>query len=255
VSQVSPARAGGRARGAQEEPGLAAVRLTLLDGFELTRDRVAIPLPFALERLLAFLALHGQPLLRTYVACNLWPDTTEDRAHASLRSALWRLNRRGPLVVDADGSRLRLGPAVAVDFHAARDLARRLVAGEGDGASVDDAMQLIADLLPDWYDDWVLLEREGFRQLRLRALDALCGNLMRRGRLDDALAVGHAALAAEPLRESAHRTLIRIHLSEGNACEALRQYRLCRRLLGSLGIEPSEQMAELLGGLATEAEA
>ncbi|HZT16944.1 MAG TPA: BTAD domain-containing putative transcriptional regulator [Gaiellaceae bacterium] len=253
MSQVSPARAGGRGRSARKAPPSHAVRLALLNGFELSRDGVSIPLPFALQRLLAFLALHGQPLLRTYVACNLWPDTTEERAHASLRSALWRLNRRGPLVVDADGARLQLGTAVDVDFRAARDLARRLVAETVDDATVENAEQLFDDLLPDWYDDWVLLEREGFRQLRLRALDALCGQLMRRGRLDDALAVGYAALAAEPLRESAHRTLMRIHLNEGNACEALRQYRLCRRLLGELGIEPSRQMGELVDGLVTEA--
>jgi DNA-binding SARP family transcriptional activator len=107
-----------------------------------------------------------------------------------------------------------------------------------------------ADVLPDWYDDWVLLERERFRQLRIRALDRLCESLAGRRRSAEALEVGLAAVAIEPLRESAHRALVRIHLSDGNACEALRQYGLCRRLLGEqLGIEPSDQMEELVRGL------
>ena len=44
----------------------------------------------------------------------------------------------------------------------------------------------MGELLPDWYDDWVLLERERFRQLRLHALDALCDDLTRAGRHWDA---------------------------------------------------------------------
>lgn len=251
MSQASPVQAGSRGRSVRSERRPGAVRLTLLNGFELTRGGIPVPLPLAVQRLLAFLALHPQPLLRTYVACNLWPDTTEERAHASLRSALWRLNRCGRLVVGADGPRLRLEPAVAVDLHAARELARQVLAGGCDGGpGVAEASRLYDDLLPDWYEDWVLLEREEFRQLRLRALEALCDRLARDGQVDEALEVGYATLSAEPLRESAHRMLIRIHLAEGNAGEALRQYRLCRRLLGELGLEPSAQMQELLAGMA-----
>ena len=58
------------------------------------------------------------------------------------------------------------------------------------------------------------------------------------------------ALVGEPLRESAHRALVAFHLAEGNAAEALRQFRLCRRLLlEQLGVEPSPLMLELVAGL------
>jgi DNA-binding SARP family transcriptional activator len=57
-------------------------------------------------------------------------------------------------------------------------------------------------------------------------------------------------VAAEPLRESAHRALIGAHLAEGNPGEALRQYQLFRGLLGrELGIEPSPRIRALLAGL------
>ena len=67
------------------------------------------------------------------------------------------------------------------------------------------------------------------------------------GRLKEALDVGLAAVAGEPLRESAQRALVRVHLAEGNVGEAIRQYRLYRRLLSEqLGIEPSRLMEDLV---------
>lgn len=202
------------------------------------------------QRLLAFLALHPRPLLRPYVAGTLWPETSEERAHASLRSALWRLHGCGYRLVEASGPRLKLGTVVTVDLQASEALARRVLDEADEDAIVADPSLLFADLLPDWYEDWVLLEQERFRNLRLRSLETLCDRLMRAGRLGQAFEVGLAALAAEPLRESAHRALVRIHLAEGNAGEALRQYRLCRRLLGEkLGIGPSEQMERLVSSV------
>ena len=54
----------------------------------------------------------------------------------------------------------------------------------------------------------------------------------------------------EPLRESSHRLLIRIHLTEGNAAEAIREFKLCGRLFrDQLGLEPSPQLAELVANL------
>jgi DNA-binding SARP family transcriptional activator len=251
LSQTSVARlTDRRTRGAP--PGVA--RLTLLNAFELRNNQTSVPVPMSAQRLLAFLALHPHPLLRSFVAGTLWPETTEERAHASLRSALWRLHRLGCELVEATGARLRLGAAVEIDLRASEAFARRLLDDTDSGPLVADPTPLCGDLLPDWYDEWLLLEQESFRQLRLRGLDALCQRLIQADRLAEAHEVGLAALSAEPLRESAHRALVRIHLAEGNAAEALRQYRLCRRLLGEhLGIEPSEQM-ELLVGSVTAVE-
>ena len=35
----------------------------------------------------------------------------------------------------------------------------------------------LGDLLPDWYDDWLVLERERLRELRVRALERVCERL------------------------------------------------------------------------------
>jgi DNA-binding SARP family transcriptional activator len=229
----------------------ASVRLRLLNAFELICDGGPVPLPMSAQRVVAFLALHDRPLLRSYVAGSLWLDTTDERAQANLRSALWRLHRCSHQLVEAAGQRLALGTEIEVDLRVAEVLARRALRENAPEDLELDAALLASDLLPDWYDDWVLLEREQFRQLRLHALDVLCERLTREGRLGEALDVGLTALVGEPLRESAHRAVIRIHLADGNRGEAMRQYRLCRRLLGELGIQPSGQTEALAREVTT----
>ena len=108
-------------------------------------------------------------------------------------------------------------------------------------------MGLRGDLLPGWYDDWVLLERERLRQVRLQALEAVAARLASLGRHGEALQAAHAAIRAEPLRESAHRLMVRIHLAEGNVAEAVRAYELFRTMLEhELGVPPSELMTRLV---------
>jgi DNA-binding SARP family transcriptional activator len=51
----------------------------------------------------------------------------------------------------------------------------------------------------------------------------------------------------EPLRESAHRALVRVHLAQGNVAEAVRAYESFRALLAAdLGVEPTAQMDALV---------
>ena len=237
---------------AADEAGgsVAGIRLRLLHAFALECDGVTVQLPASAQRVLAFLALHEHPVRRSYVAGSLWLDSPEERAYANLRSALWRLRRLGSRLVEADGTALSLGRDVRVDLRESEQLARRAVARDRTEDLACDLKLFGSDLLPDWYEDWVLIEREHYRQLRLHALDALCEQLTAAGRLDEALEAGLAAVAGEPLRESAQRALIRVHLAEGNGGEAIRQYRLYRHLLTEhLGIEPSALMEELVGDL------
>ena len=243
VTSAARARTPGRRTRRPAEASLA-----LLGAFELQCDGRRVSLPLSAQRLLAFVALHERPLLRVYVAGTLWIDAPEERAGASLRSSLWRLNRPGHRLVEATSTHLRLAPELDVDLRRALGLAHRLLDGTASSADLDSAETALAgELLPDWYDDWLLFERERFRQLSLHALEALAEQLAAAGRLARSLEAALSAVRSEPLRESAHRALIRVHLAEGNRNEALRQYELCRRLLrDGLGVEPSAQLDELL---------
>lgn len=229
------------------------VELGLLRGFRILHQDTAVTLPLGAQRLLAFLALHNRPVLRGSVAGALWQDTTERRAGANLRSALWRLNQPGLHLVTATATSLGLDPQVGVDLHRVEELAHALLDRR---VACDDmnrpAQSLSGDFLPDWTDDWVLIERERFRQLRLHALEALCEELTLAGRFGQAVDAGLAAVAGEPLRESAHRAVIKAYLAEGNRGEALRQYELYRTLAHTeLRVAPSARMRALFAAAGT----
>lgn len=203
------------------------------------------------QRLLAFLALHERAVTRTALAGNMWPDVPESRANASLRSALSRMEgtSRDSIVVSFHD--LQLAEDVDVDVRESRALAGRLLDVDAESRKEDMGAGAIsalsADVLPDWYEDWAVLETEDWRQLRLHALEALAGRLTAEDRLADAAAAALAAVRAEPLRESARAALIRVHLAEGNQAEALTEYGRYRTLLhAELDIEPTRRLQELV---------
>jgi DNA-binding SARP family transcriptional activator len=219
--------------------------LDLLGGFELRLDGQVVPVTIGSQRLVAFLAFHDRLLPRSYVAGTLWPEVPTGRANANLRAGLWRLPSTCRRLVELSACHLRLTPSVTVDFPAAVALAHRLLERSRDCTEDDLSsaarVMLLDDLLPTWYEeDWVLVERERFRQLRLHALERMCERLTAAGRYGEAIDAGLAAVCAEPLRESAHRVLIKAHIAEGNQVEAGRQYEMIRHLLlDELGVEPS----------------
>jgi DNA-binding SARP family transcriptional activator len=222
--------------------------LQLLDGFEFRCDGHVVDFPLGTQRLIAFLAMHDKPVLRTYVAGCLWLDKSTDRSHANLRSALWRLRNPAGHIVQSRGAHVRLHPSVSVDVRDANALALACIGDKAEIPSAETTRLLLAgDLLPDWYDEWVVVERERMRQLRLHALEALCARLVRERRFAEAVDVGLVAVAAEPLRESTHRALILAHLAEGNGAEAIHQFQLYRTLVwDALGIRPSRLLQNLL---------
>jgi DNA-binding SARP family transcriptional activator len=231
-------------------PGL---HLHMLGGFELFLKGQVLAVTNGAQRLVAFLALHNRLLPRVYVAGVLWPEVPTSRANANLRAGLWRLPASCRRLIDQSGQHLQLAADVKVDFHSAAALAQRLLDDSHSCAAADLGLaarrKLSAELLPTWYDDddWVLVERERFHQLRLHALEALCQRLSAAGRYGEAVDAGLASVVAEPLRESAHRVLIEAHLAEGNYGEATRQYELCRHLLvDELGVQPSNALRELV---------
>jgi DNA-binding SARP family transcriptional activator len=229
-------------------------RLALLGGFGLISGSSVLSVPRASQRLLAFLALQGRTVKRAAVAGVLWPDASESHAYSNLRSALARLRGTARKVLTVGKLELGLAEGITVDVRHAQALAHRLL----DPTATPDpselglaaASALSADLLPDWYDDWALIEAEDWRQLRLHALEALAGRLMVLRRCGEAAAVAAAAVRAEPLRESSRATLIQVHLAQGNQSEAVREFTRYRALLhAELGLEPTYRLRQLVQGL------
>jgi len=151
-------------------------------------------------------------------------------------------------MVEVSGDSLSLAEGVRVDVRELDAWASGVldphVRGE-DVAVPEDALR--GELLPGWCEEWVLLERERLRQRRMHALEALAVKLLAAGRLGEAIQAAYAAVHEEPLRESAHRVVVRVHLAEGNVAEARRACQSFREMLAdTLGIAPTQQMTSLL---------
>jgi DNA-binding SARP family transcriptional activator len=231
-------------------PGLVAggggvasdhLSLELLDGFRLGAGSEQVLLSETAQRLVAFVALGGHPLRRALVAGTLWPEKTESRASANLRSTLWRLNAAGPRpAIVCVGSALALDPNVWVDIVALQRQGWALLdraTGRFPELSTD---WFSKELLPGWYDDWVILERERLGQLQIRFMEALVHNLRERGELARAIDQAMRLVALDPLRERSQLALIQALVAEGSWGRARWQAeQYCELLDGAFGAQAS----------------
>jgi DNA-binding SARP family transcriptional activator len=218
--------------------------IQLLDGFRLTVSGRDIALPVQAQRVLAYLAVVRRPQPRQLLAERLWSDVPNERCQASLRTALWRIRQADHALVQSNRTTVDLDRDVQVDLYDTLDQAHRLLSGDAELVDIDlRAESLRADLLPDWDEDWVLIEREQLRQLRLHALEALSARERDAGRVAYAIHAAQAAIAGEPLRESARAALIEAYFAEGNVAEAHRELdRFSVLLWSELRVRPSASL-------------
>jgi DNA-binding SARP family transcriptional activator len=229
------------------------VELHLLGGFRLLIGGELVHVGKTGERLLAVVACRGRQATRSQIAHALWPDTTSSRAHANLRTALYRLYRRGPGAIHATTSYLQLPVGMQIDLEATTRLANQVLSNDvvTDPALLSGALRanLYDDLLPDWDDEWLSDTQYRYRQLRLTALETLSQHLAAAGHHGAAVQTALAAVQADPLRDSAHEILIRAWLAQGNRHEAITHYTTYRRILrDELGLDPPASIGELLAG-------
>ena len=228
-----------------------AVQLNLIGAFELFVRGRPISMPLGVQRVIAFVALQGRTVARSFVVGNLWPEASEEHARASLRSALWRLRRLESAVLVADAAQIQLARAVRLDTA---DVMNPPVAGADPRSSRRMLPPMYSgELLPGWYDDWVVMARERIRFMQLRALEDMAERSRAEGRLAEAEEAYRAAADLEPFKETVQRGLIKVLLQAGSPGEAIHRYRAYRLLLhDELGVEPSPQMETLLEGVTPE---
>ena len=195
------------------------------------------------RRILAYLALRGQPVARGRASADLWLDVPDDVGRANLRRALWHLPRGW---VSTVGNELVL--EAECDLAQAHSVAARAL--DGQPLTLDEITLLSNDILPGWHEDWVLPAHEAFRSLRVQALEAACRTMAASGSHALATQAGLAAMAAEPLRESAAEALINAHLAQRNRYEALQCFRaLTQRLDYELGVSPDPSLTKRMVGI------
>jgi DNA-binding SARP family transcriptional activator len=226
----------------------APVEICLLGGFRVLKHGSVVGFRTGgkAEALLSTLAVRrGQPVPREAILDTVWPNVDPQMANQSLNSLVYGLNRLlgdaiggANVLVYADGTyRLNIEAGVVVDV----DLFLRLIAtGERCAGEQDEhgAAEAFAQGVELYRGDLTggstvqhVVERERLRVLCLMLLARLADFHFRRRDCTRSLDYAMQLLFMDPCREDAHRMAMQCHVLRGERAQALRQYRVCERIL------------------------
>jgi DNA-binding SARP family transcriptional activator len=235
------------------------LEVKLLGQFSLMRDGCPLSLSSEPARLLlAYLLLHaGKPQSRETLAGLFWPESTEANARSNLRHAIWRLRQAiEPDPAPAPGDTI-LSEGEFIFFNAATpyDLDVDRLANERAEQSLADLLTAVevyeGELLPGYYEPWVILERERLAACFERRMEALLNRLTLAGQWEAVLVWSERWIAQGVAPESAYRAMMRAHAVRGDSAQVALTYRRCREALaGELGVEPSPLTRRLAEELA-----
>jgi adenylate cyclase len=231
------------------------LRVRLLGQFDVRLDDKPIELsPRAAQSLIAYLILNrGNSYRREKLAGMLWPASTEANSRNNLRQALWRIRRS----LDPKSSEYLQADNFAIGFNEKSSFwldTSILEAPLKDNWSSDDLMEVAAvyqgDLLPGFYENWVVLEREHLRAQYEQKILLLLDRLIRETRWNDVLVWAEKWIANGGSPEPAYRALMIAHSKLGDIANVASSYQRCRDALDdALGLEPSEETEQLFRNL------
>ncbi|HLK62748.1 MAG TPA: AAA family ATPase [Bryobacteraceae bacterium] len=212
-----------------------------------------------LQSLIAYLILHGDaPQPRERLAFLLWPASSESQARTNLRQLLHHLKRALPPEgnwLEITNFTVRWLPDSACSIDTADFLAAVAKSAaartENDRAReiehLTSAAQLYDDdLLPGLYDDWLTPLRQEFRNRLCEVLLRMAAIFEEQQEYTQAIPCAERLVALDPLSESHHQLLIRLHAANHDRSSALRAYHQCMRVLRrEMGVEPGPATLEL----------
>jgi DNA-binding SARP family transcriptional activator len=152
----------------------------------------------------------------------LWPDLEPKVGSARFRPELsWLRRHLEPpgSILYADRQTVRLNPKTTTDvgeFLDAWQTASRAASEAEQLSALERAVALFSgELLPGYYEDWVLAERERLEEAYLNVLQAYAATLAATGDLQGALRYGGEAVRRDPLREETRCDLMRYFAAAG----------------------------------------
>lgn len=234
------------------------LRVRLFGDLSLSAQGEAVELAASAAPIIGYLVLNRHRAVpRGEVAGAIWPERSDARARRCLSTALWRLKgpQTGGLVDTSHHELLRLNWRAArwvdaVWFERRVEATLRVAPEALDAAQYRQLRSAVAlyrdDLLRASELEWALIERQRLRHLYLDALFYLTRAADARGDRAAAMAFGRRLTALEPLREDAHRLLMRVYVASGNRGKAIEQYRICQGELSTeLNVEPTAETQAL----------
>jgi DNA-binding SARP family transcriptional activator len=198
--------------------------------------------------LLAYVLLHREHALsRAVLAEQFWPDEEDEDARASLRRHLHRALAALPAApaarpwVIADKVTLRWNPEAPLELDT--NSYERLSSAKQREAAV---ALYRGDYLEDFYDEWVLPERERLRELQSTNLVALVEERRRALDYPAAIAFAQSLSRLDPVREDTLRRLMSLRFAAGDRSGALADFEIfSRRLRDELSADPMPETIAL----------
>jgi predicted ATPase/DNA-binding SARP family transcriptional activator len=197
------------------------------------------------QSLFAYLILNaGTAHRREKLAGLLWPDSLEETARDNLRHALWRARKA---LEAASSTRFLRADDLTIEFERSSEywLDVAVLENLAENASADETISVLAqyqgELLPGFYDEWVVLEREHLYSIFEHHMARLMFLLPEEKRWLDVLDWGERWIKLGQKPEPAYRALMTAHAAKGDMSKVAATYERCVKSLKEFGIEPSEQ--------------
>ena len=213
------------------------------------------------QALLFYLAMMPGYASRDTLANLLWPEKAEHSAKNNLRTTIANLNRYLALYLDTSSS------GIAFRHHLphgidAEILPRRLntAMDHCDLEAIRSALELYrGEFLQGFhvrgvepFQEWMLQQRESLHLLVLRGLVMLADLCIAQGEYSVGIGAGRRLLDMEPWSEVAHRQMMTLLALSGHRVQALRQFDVCRQVLGDeLDIGPAQETVILYEQIRT----
>jgi DNA-binding SARP family transcriptional activator/predicted ATPase len=229
------------------------LKIFLLGQFKLTAHDSPIELQSRpAQSLLAYLVLNaGIAHRREKLAGLLWPDADESNTRSYLRQALWRIRKSLESGALQGEDYLEINE-ISVAFNHQSDywLDAEALLGPAEGKSIEEIVEIIrlfkGELLPGFYDEWVVLERDRLHAAYYQKMNYLLERLIQAGQWNDVLIWSEEWIRQGFSPEQAYRALMTAHAGLGNLGMIGPTYQRCvEALKRELGAEPSPETIRL----------
>lgn len=235
------------------------LEVRLLGTFEVKHQRKTIPISSRpAQSLFAYLIFKaGIAHRREKLAGMLWPDSLEETARDNLRHALWRIRKALPSKPKVE---YLLTDDLSIAFNKSAEywLDTAVLEQLRESSPADELLTVLSEyhgeLLPGFYEEWVLLEREHLKSAFEHHMARLMSLLQAEGRWLDILEWGERWIKLGQKPEPAYRALMSAHAAKGDMSKVVGTYERCVQSLKEFGIEPSEQTRALYDALRTRPE-
>ena len=231
------------------------LQIRLLGQFDVRLDGKRILIPSrAGQSLLAYLALTaGTPHRREKLAGIFWPETSDENARRNLRQELWRI-RKAISTQKSSGGDYLLAEELTITFNRETEYwldARQMDKSELDLQSLTANLSLYqGELLPGFYEEWVVLERERIQSVFDTKMEQIVEQLVAAERWMAVQEQAERWLSLGNTLEPAYRALMLAYGARGDIAKVSSVYQRCMDELDEqFGLEPSAETRALYEGL------